>query len=91
MACIAERILERRNKTVQVGASGEKRRKQASEAYGVTRRWLKRSGDRLNPNLTYLLVDDVWTTGASMEAAINVMKAAGAKKIVGAVILAAKD
>lgn len=84
-------VLERRNKTVQVGASGEKRRRQAREAYGVSRRWLRRNGDKLDPDTTYLLVDDVWTTGASMEAAIKKMREAGAKKIVGAVILAAKD
>ncbi len=84
----AERILERRNKTVQVGANEAKRKEQASKAYGVAKKWLERG---LDANRTYLLIDDVWTTGASMEAAIAAMRAAGAKKIAAAVILAPRD
>ena len=87
----AERILERRNKTVQVGASEMMRKKQAKSAYGVSSRYLKKAGGSLDDETTYLLVDDVWTTGASMEAAISAMKKAGAKKMAAAVILASKD
>lgn len=78
-----EKILERLNKTVQVGSDVEKRKEQAKGAYRVS----KKFSGRLKESVTYLLVDDVWTTGASMEAAIQAMRKAGAKKIVGAVIL----
>ncbi|MBR5620991.1 ComF family protein, partial [Candidatus Saccharibacteria bacterium] len=84
----AERILERRNKTVQVGANKAKRKEQANKAYGVAPGWLKRG---LDTDTTYLLVDDIWTTGASMEAAISTIKEAGAKKVVAAVILVPRD
>ena len=86
-----ERILERQNKTVQVGAGEAMRKKQAKSAYGVSSRYLKRTGGSLDAETTYLLVDDVWTTGASMEAAIFAMKKVGAKKMAAAVILAPKD
>ena len=76
----AERmILVRKNKTVQVGASETQRKKQAQKAYEA-----QGIADR---EKTYLLIDDVWTTGASMEAAIEAMKRAGARKMVAAVIL----
>lgn len=74
-----EKALVRKNKTVQVGASEVVRRRQASEAYEAC--------CKLDAKRTYLLVDDVWTTGASMEAAILALKKAGAKKMASAVIL----
>ncbi len=92
------RILERRNNAVQVGASEDERKKQAKGAYGLTKKFRAGLGsdgqsgkDGQSGNVTYLLIDDVWTTGASMEAAIKVMHEAGAKKIVGAVLLAPTD
>ena len=54
-------MIERANNTVQVGASNEKRKVQAKEAYIVRR--------KLDPLKTYMLLDDVWTTGSSMMAA----------------------
>ena len=74
-----ERIFRRKNKTVQVGASGDLRKKQAKEAYEVVR--------EIDRKKIYLLLDDVWTTGASMEAAIDLVKKAGAIKVASAVIL----
>lgn len=61
--------LARDKTTVQVGSSAERRLKQAKEAY------------KINPKVTldleshYLLLDDVWTTGASMRAARDVLEA----------------
>lgn len=75
-----ERILGRRNATVQVGADKEQRKEQAEVAYELKR---KRS---LEVEKRYLLVDDVWTTGASMMAAAKVLKESGAKKISAAVV-----
>ena len=37
-------------------------------------------------DVVYLLLDDVWTTGASMQAAAKQLRAAGAKRILGAVV-----
>ena len=74
-----ETLISRINKTVQVGADEKTRKVQASKAYAV-------SGE-VDPSKTYLLVDDVWTTGASMESAIRLMKKAGAYKLASAVIL----
>ena len=79
-----ESVLERRNKTVQVGATAERRKNQAAEAYGVRRKL------EIDEDAIYLLVDDVWTTGASMEAARKVLMKAGIKNIAGAVVAAGR-
>ena len=79
-------LIARKNKTVQVGADEKTRRKQAEGAYVVSRRDVD-SDVRLDAAKIYLLVDDVWTTGASMEAATEVIKKAGAVRVASAVIL----
>lgn len=73
-----ERVLERAVDTVQVGAKAKERQEQAKRAYEVSR--------EVDSKKYYLLLDDVWTTGASMKAAERVMRKAGAKKVMGAVI-----
>lgn len=70
-------VLVRVNKTVQVGADEGTREKQAAEAYAVDM-------EKFDKKKTYLLVDDVWTTGASMRAAAKKLREAGAKRILGA-------
>lgn len=72
-----ERVLVRVNNSVQVGANTEMRRRQAAEAYRAV---------NVDANKKYLLVDDVWTTGSSMLAACDVMRAAGSKNLAIAVI-----
>ena len=72
------RALVRNKNTVQVGASREMRISQAKEAYRVA---------DVNPEAKYLLLDDVWTTGSSMMAAVQKLRDAGAKKI-GIVVIA---
>ena len=72
-----ERALIRVNDSVQVGADMETRRRQAAEAYKAV------SADS---DKRYLLVDDVWTTGSSMLAACEAMRAAGSKNLAIAVI-----
>ncbi len=72
-----ERLLLRNKNTVQLGADMDKRRKQAKEAflfYG-----------EIDEKKTYLLFDDIWTTGASLTEAGRILKKAGAKKIVAVV------
>lgn len=72
------RVLVRNKNTVQVGASRELRCEQAKEAYRAV---------NVNPDMNYLLLDDVWTTGSSMMAAMQKLREAGAKKI-GIVVIA---
>ena len=67
-------ILSRAKNTVQVGTSHAKRSQQAREAYTL-------SGATIDPSVNYILLDDVWTTGASMQAAIKKLQQAGVKHI----------
>lgn len=71
-------VISRMNKTVQVGANEEERRAQAKGAYAVLQ--------ELDADKIYLLIDDVWTTGASMLSACEKMQAAGAKNLAAAVL-----
>lgn len=77
------RVISRYKNTVQVGANAKTRKKQAREAYEI-------KNNMVRPDVFYLLLDDIWTTGASMEEAILLMKKAGAKHLATAVILTAK-
>ena len=72
-------LLRRANDTVQVGTNATKRVAQASKAYEL-------SYATINPNSYYILLDDVWTTGASMQAAASVLKQAGAKYIYATIV-----
>ena len=76
-----EPILVRLNKTVQVGKSAEVRLVQARRAYGL------KNGAKINLNARYVLFDDVWTTGASMRAAAEVLRTVGVQKIESLVLM----
>lgn len=78
-----ERILARATDTVQVGTSEAKRREQAARMYVAVR--------KVDPEAEYLLLDDVWTTGASMLAAGRVLREKGARKIRGAIVEVGRD
>lgn len=67
-------LLRRKSDFVQVGSSREKRLEQAKQAYFVNK--------DIDPEAIYILIDDVWTTGASMRAAYDELKSAGADKII---------
>lgn len=73
-----EQVLLRAADTVQVGAKASEREEQARRAYMVR--------DGVGVSKTYVLVDDVWTTGASMRAAAKAMRAIGVEKIIGVVV-----
>ncbi len=62
-------VLNRDKSAVQVGADAKTRLKQAKEAYKIN------SKASFDPKSHFLLVDDVWTTGASMRAARDVLEA----------------
>lgn len=73
-----ERILGRATDTVQVGTKAADRKAQAEKTYELRR--------EVDAEKIYLLVDDVWTTGATMLAAEKVLREAGARKIAGVVL-----
>ena len=75
-----EKLLIRSQNTVQVGADRQTRLAQAHTAYTINPK------SKINPNATYILFDDVWTTGASMKAAVKKLRQAGAKKIIVALL-----
>ena len=68
--------LVRRGRTQQVGAGREQRRRQLIGAFQV-------KGSVVGKQI--ILIDDVLTTGATLEAAARTLKAAGAKSIVALV------
>ena len=68
-------ILERNKNTVQVGASRTTRLAQATDAYIINHNF------KPDSNTTYLLLDDIWTTGASMLSALQKLHSAGAKNV----------
>ena len=75
-----EKLIIRAKNTVQVGTDSETRRLQAKKAYCLA------DAAKVSKRKTYVLVDDVWTTGASMRAACEVLREAGAENVVGIVI-----
>lgn len=71
-----QKLLLRAKNTVQVGSDREKRLTQASSAYTLNPKI------KIDQDATYILLDDIWTTGASTLAAKNLLEKAGAKKII---------
>lgn len=71
-----ENVLIRAKNTVQVGTDEETRKTQAASAYALNPKI------KISPEKTYILFDDVWTTGSSMEAAIKKLREAGAKNLI---------
>lgn len=69
-----QRLIKRAKNTVQVGADREVRILQAASAFELH--------GTIDRGTTYILVDDVWTTGASMKAATKKLQQAGASKII---------
>lgn len=66
-------IVKRINNHVQHGASRAERFRQAAQSYRVD--------GKLDPEGIYVLIDDVYTTGATMQAVATVLKKAGAGHI----------
>lgn len=74
------RLLQRTSSTVQVGADRKTRLAQANSAYAIDR------DIGIDTETTYVILDDIWTTGASIKAAIRILKAAGVRKIMVVVL-----
>lgn len=77
-----ESVLERAQATVQVGTDRSLRWQQASQAYKI------KESAQPSPGKTYLLLDDIWTTGASMISAAELLQKWGASNIMGVVLAA---
>jgi ComF family protein len=75
---LAKHLLVRRTTTSQRGASKLVRKKQAEQAFVLS--------GTVDPSITYLLVDDIVTTGATLDAAAKLLKDAGAKDVWVAVV-----
>ena len=76
-----ENILVRNKNTVQVGQDARKRLEQAKKAYMIDQKY------KIRKDVEYILFDDVWTTGASMKAALEVMKKAGIENVSALVVM----
>ncbi len=72
----AKKVLLRNKNTVQVGSDRASRLSQADFAYNLNHKI------KINKDTTYILIDDVWTTGASVLAAAKILQNAGADKII---------
>ena len=68
------RLLERRHNHAQVGATVLERRQRAETAFSLQE-------EALDPDLLYVICDDIVTTGASMVAATSLLRGAGARNI----------
>ena len=75
-----KKLLVRAQNTVQVGADKATRLRQADQAFAPA------PHATANPATTYLLLDDVWTTGASVTAAIKKLRSLGAQNIIVALL-----
>jgi ComF family protein len=75
-----KQLLVRKNNTVQVGTDRKTRIIQAKKAYDIS------PNAKIDKSATYILFDDVWTTGASMTAAKKKLQQAGASKIIISVL-----
>lgn len=73
-----QKLLIRNKNHVQVGSNELTRRLQAAEAYCLV--------GRIDREKTYMLLDDVWTTGSSMTEATKMLQRAGALKVVSVVL-----
>ena len=74
------KLLLRNANTIQVGSNHDQRIAQAANAYRINPKI------NINKNATYILLDDVWTTGASLQSAVKILKANGVEKIILAIL-----
>lgn len=70
-------LLRRHHNLRQLGSTREQRKQQAEAAFGL--------GTEVD-GLTVVLVDDVTTSGATMDAAARVLLSGGAQSVIGAVV-----
>lgn len=74
---MVDALVRRRHTRRQVELAADRRHSNVEHAFGLRRRWLR---NRLNA-MTVALVDDVSTTGATLESCARALKAAGASEV----------
>ena len=74
------KLLQRNSNTVQVGSDHKTRITQANKAYKINPKI------NIKKDTTYILLDDVYTTGASLKSATEILKKNGVDKIVLAIL-----
>ena len=75
-----QKILLRTENTTQVGSNRQARIIQADSAFTISPK------AKINPSATYILLDDVWTTGASIQSAVKKLRQAGVNRIIIALL-----
>jgi predicted amidophosphoribosyltransferase len=76
---VGAQMLLRRHQRAQKDAGRHKRLEQARTGF--------RLNDRVDSGKSYLVLDDIWTTGATVKASRGILQNAGAKSV-GVVVLA---
>lgn len=75
LGCHSSSLLQRQTQTVQRGATRAKRLEQAKMAFCLYK------GCQIDADTPYIIVDDVFTTGATIDAAAQILRDAGARII----------
>lgn len=73
-------LIRRRHTPTQTKLSPQERQKNVADAFSLSPNYHPSAGGLI---ANYLLVDDVWTTGATLKTVGNVLKRSGAKKVWG--------
>jgi ComF family protein len=68
-----QKVLKRKDNSIQHTADKKHRRIQAEQAF--------KCPSNLDPNIPYLIVDDIITTGSTIKAATRVLRGAGANEV----------
>jgi len=79
-----EQVLVRNKNAVQIGSDAVTRKIQAGEAYKMSPKC------KIRKDVTYILIDDVWTTGASMLEAEKILHSEGVENVGCIVVVSAK-
>jgi len=76
-----QNLISRTSNSRQVGKDSKTRQKQARNSYEINPKIA------IDPNKTYLIIDDITTTGATLKACKTILKNSGAKNIHTAVLI----
>lgn len=77
----ASLLLSRRHNAAQFGASYRQRQRSAQAAFELARK------AQIDKEATYVILDDIITTGASMTAAASKLREAGARRVIAVALL----